>query len=98
MKYRFRSLVFASTAIAMISGATLADHNSPYGSGWANMPNDIHNIRIEDNLSSSEFRSIVQYGGANDTVNRYQDTTTSTMSNGGGGDRSSGRRGGSRRK
>ena len=103
MKSRSLSLVIASIATTMFSGAALADHNSPHGSGWANMPNDIHNIRIEDNLSSTEFRDIVQNGGANDTVNRYIDTTTSAVGNGGGGDRSSGdrssgNRGGGRRK
>jgi hypothetical protein len=29
------------------SGAAVADHNSKNAEGWANMPNDIHNMRTE---------------------------------------------------
>ena len=47
-----------------------ADHNSVWGEGWANMPNDIHNTRIET-LSSdnSEFIVFVRGGGGADSVN-----------------------------
>lgn len=78
MKSRSLSFAFASLAAALFSGAAMADHNSVNGAGWANMPNDIHNIQIEDDLSASEFRSIVQHGGARDTVNRYLDTDAVT--------------------
>ena len=40
------------------------------------MPNDIHNTRIEDDLSSTEFRDFVAKGAGAATVNRYLDTTT----------------------
>jgi hypothetical protein len=40
------------------------------------MPNDIHNTRIEDGLSGSEFADFVRQGAGADTVNRYLDTTT----------------------
>lgn len=100
MKYFPSTLVLSSIAAAVFSSGAMADHNSPHGAGWANMPNDIHNIRIEDDLSASEFRSIVQYGGASDTVNRYLDTTASnggrvsphSVQPGGGGSRSGGGR------
>jgi hypothetical protein len=61
---------------ALFSASALADHNSPNGAGWANMPNDIHNTRIEDGLSGSEFADFVRQGAGADTVNRYLDTTT----------------------
>lgn len=51
------------------STASYADHNSIWGPGSANMPNDIHNTRIED--SDDEFMDLVQYGGGADSVNRY---------------------------
>ncbi|OYW19320.1 MAG: hypothetical protein B7Z52_03755 [Burkholderiales bacterium 12-64-5] len=41
------ALVFGSLA-ALFSVSALADHNSPMGAGWANMPNDIHNTQIEE--------------------------------------------------
>ena len=56
-----------------------ADHASPMGAGWANMPNDIHNTRLED--TQEEFMDLVRYGGGADSVNRYDDDTTTTDSN-----------------
>jgi hypothetical protein len=53
-----------------------ADHNSVWGAGWANMPNDIHNTRIEDNLSGQEWRDFVRQGNGASTTNRYLDGTT----------------------
>lgn len=53
-----------------------ADHNSVWGSGWANMPNDIHNTRIEDNLSGQEWRDFVRQGNGASTTNRYLDSST----------------------
>jgi len=46
----------------ILSASALADHNSLHGSGWANMPNDIHNTRIEDGLSGTAFRDFVRQG------------------------------------
>lgn len=55
----------------LASTSVLADHNSVNGAGWANMPNDIHNTRLEDNLSQTEWRDFVSKGAGADTVNRY---------------------------
>jgi hypothetical protein len=47
-----------------------ADHNSIWGEGWANMPNDIHNTRIETlNGDNSEFIVFIRGGGGADSVN-----------------------------
>ena len=60
------TMLFASTAHA--------DHNSPHGAGWARMPNDIHNTRIETlGGDNSVFRDFVRYGNGADSVNRYAD-------------------------
>jgi hypothetical protein len=94
MKQTARTLVFGSLA-AILSVPAQADHNSPNGAGWANMPNDIHNTRIEDGLSGTEFRDFVRRGAGADSVNRYPDrTTTNPRPSIGGGAAS---RGGSRR-
>jgi len=69
-----------------------ADHASPMGAGWANMPNDIHNTRLED--TQEEFMDLVRYGGGADSVNRYADDTTRAM--GGSRSRSTTTMGGSR--
>ncbi|MBU1265052.1 MAG: hypothetical protein KJ946_10630 [Gammaproteobacteria bacterium] len=75
MKQIAHVLVLGSMT-ALFSASALADHNSPNGAGWANMPNDIHNTRIEDGLSGSEFADFVRQGAGADAVNRYLDTTT----------------------
>ncbi|MGD8484341.1 MAG: hypothetical protein PVJ63_05810 [Thioalkalispiraceae bacterium] len=61
------------------ASSAYADHNSVWGAGSANMPNDIHNTRIEDD--NETFLELVQQGGGADSVNRYadSDTTTTTM-------------------
>ena len=82
MKQTAHALILASLA-ALASGSALADHNSPMGAGWANMPNDIHNIQIEDDLSGSEFSDVVQQGAGAATVNRYLDSTSTTQSGAG---------------
>jgi hypothetical protein len=47
MKFpRYPALVLTSAAL-LFSAQAFADHNSKNGEGWANMPNDIHNTRIE---------------------------------------------------
>ena len=93
MKQTAHALVLGSLA-ALFSVSALADHNSPMGAGWANMPNDIHNIQIEDDLSGSEFSDLVRQGAGADTVNRYLDSTT-TLQSGSGSTATTG--GGSRR-
>lgn len=85
MKQTAHALILASLA-ALASGSALADHNSPMGAGWANMPNDIHNIQIEDDLSGTDFADVGSQGAGADTVNRYLDTTT-TVSSGSGSSR-----------
>ena len=92
MKHTAHALVLGSLA-ALLSASALADHNSPNGAGWANMPNDIHNTRIEDGLSGPEFSTFVRQGAGADTVNRYLDSSTSVT----GSSRSTTSRGGSRR-
>jgi hypothetical protein len=78
MKARYLALGVTS-AIAFAAAPAFADHNSPNGEGWANMPNDIHNTRIETNESGDNeaFRDFVQYGEGADSVNRFaSDETT----------------------
>lgn len=70
-------LAISITASVFVSSAVLADHKSPMGAGTANMPNDIHNTRIEDD--NETFLELVQQGGGADSVNRYSDDTTITM-------------------
>jgi hypothetical protein len=77
MKRTAHALVFGSLA-TLVSVSALADHNSPNGAGWANMPNDIHNTRIEDGLSGTEFADFVRQGAGADTVNRYLDSNTTS--------------------
>lgn len=93
MKHTAHALVIGSLT-ALFALPTLADHNSVKGAGWANMPNDIHNTRIEDDLSSTEFSNFVRMGGGADSVNRYLDSTTTT---GSGASASGSAGGGSRR-
>ena len=57
-----------SGALAMTSA--YADHNSVWGEGWANMPNDIHNTRIETMDDDVNFGEIVREG---DLVNSTND-------------------------
>lgn len=76
---RARILVI-STATALVLGATpaLADHNSKNGEGWANMPNDIHNTRIETKEADDNeaFREFVKYGEGSESVNRFDSDDT----------------------
>ena len=54
MKFpRNPALVLASAAL-LFSAQSVADHNSKNGEGWANMPNDIHNTRI-DTRAADDF-------------------------------------------
>jgi hypothetical protein len=77
MKAASHTLVLGAVLATFFSATAMADHNSVHGAGWANMPNDIHNTRIEDDLSNTEFRDFVRQGAGADSVNRYLDTTTS---------------------
>jgi len=59
------------------TSSAYADHASIWGPGTANMPNDIHNTRLED--TNEEFLDLVQGGGGADSVNRYDDGTDTTV-------------------
>lgn len=66
--------IFAASAAATLvlcTSPAIADHNSPHGPGWANMPNDIHNTRVEtlDANDNEAFRDFVKYGEGADSVN-----------------------------
>ena len=60
------------------SGAALADHNSKNGEGWANMPNDIHNMRIETKEADDNeaFKDFVKYGEGSTSENRFASDDT----------------------
>lgn len=63
-----RWMLFA--AVACLPPAH-ADHMSPWGEGWANMPNDIHNTRLDLRDDNDAFRDFIQYGEGADTTNRF---------------------------
>ncbi len=68
-----------ATAIALCVSPAIADHNSKQGEGWANMPNDIHNTRVEtlETKDNEAFRDFVKYGEGSESVNRFDaDDTT----------------------
>ena len=74
---KLKTLLAISIATGVFaSSVAIADHKSPMGAGTANMPNDIHNTRIEDD--NETFLNLVQQGGGADSVNRYSDDTTVT--------------------
>lgn len=75
------ALILAGGIVA--SASAFADHNSVWGAGWANMPNDIHNTRIEDD--DETFLDLVLMGGGADSVNRYDDGSSTTGSSNAGG-------------
>lgn len=71
------SLAALSLTVAVSAApAVMADHNSIWGPGTANMPNDIHNSAIEDDQET--FLELVQQGGGADSVNRYLEDEADT--------------------
>ena len=72
--------VGVASAIAFGAVPVMADHNSKNGEGWANMPNDIHNTRIETKEADDNeaFRDFVKYGEGADSVNRFATEDAST--------------------
>lgn len=64
-------------AFLSTSGTAMADHNSPMGEGWARMPNDIHNTRVETRGDNTAFRDFVRRGKGADTTNRFLTDTSS---------------------
>ena len=64
------SRVLIIAAMACLTAAH-ADHMSPWGAGWANMPNDIHNTRFDTRGDNDAFRDFVLYGAGADSTNRF---------------------------
>jgi hypothetical protein len=68
-----RSILSAAVVLAFAAApVALADHMSPHGMCWANMPNDIHNTRLatrdlED--GNTIFQDFVQHGEGADVPN-----------------------------
>ena len=83
------ALIVLAGGIAALS-VVHADHNSPWGEGWASMPNDIHNTRIDTmDEDTDEFIDFVRMGSGADSDNRYlvdsSDATGGGSANQGGG-------------
>lgn len=84
--------------LAMISSVS-ADHNSPWGEGWANTPNDVHNTRIDTRDDNEAFRDFVRQSNGASSVNRFSDSTITNQRGGrfsSGGSRGFGGAGGRR--
>ena len=76
---RYRIITLAATAILLAAtGTAIADHNSQNGEGTANMPNDIHNTRVEtlETDDNEAFRDFVRYGDGSDSANRFDSDDT----------------------
>ncbi|CRI62905.1 exported hypothetical protein [Thiocapsa sp. KS1] len=71
-----RALLVAAPALLTTAQA---DHMSPWGPGWANMPNDIHNTRIDLRDDNDAFRDFVKYGEGADTTNRFLTEETAAV-------------------
>jgi hypothetical protein len=67
------------TSGALAITSAYADHMSPMGEGWANMPNDVHNTRLDPTVSDEEFTELVQGGDLADEPNRYDDDTSTEL-------------------
>lgn len=82
-------------AAGLVAGSTAqADHNSAWGEGWANMPNDVHNTRIETlDADTDSFIDFVRMGSGADSDNRFLTDSDDTV----GGGNGVGQRGGSAR-
>jgi len=68
---RSNSTALLVAAALALPGAALADHNSRWGEGWANMPNDVHNTRIDTRGDNEAFRDFVRYGNGAESDNRF---------------------------
>lgn len=86
--------ILLAVGIAVVS-TVHADDNSPWGEGWASMPNDIHNTRIDTmDEDTKEFIDFVRMGSGADTDNVFRGD--STDAEGGGSANRGGSRGGRR--
>lgn len=63
--------IAALAALTTLAGAASADHNSKWGEGWAKMPNDIHNTRVETRGDNNAFRDFVKKGAGAESENRF---------------------------
>lgn len=70
--------VTIASGLLVAAAPVLADHNSKNGEGWANMPNDIHNTRVETIQSGDqdEFKDFVKNGEGSKSVNRFESDET----------------------
>lgn len=77
MRTRYLATVVTS-AFLVAAAPSVADHNSKNGEGTANMPNDIHNTRVEtlENNDNEAFRDFVKNGEGSTTVNRFESEET----------------------
>jgi hypothetical protein len=76
-KVKFATLALALGLTASVTA--LADHNSVWGEGWASMPNDIHNTRLDVD-DTDDFIDFVRMGSGADSVNRFlTDDNTDTV-------------------
>lgn len=66
----------ALAAMSVLAGTAAADHNSKWGEGWAKMPNDIHNTRVETKGDNEAFREFVQKGAGAESENRFDTDDT----------------------
>jgi len=84
MTNRIVTLAVAS-GLLVVASPVIADHNSKNGEGWANMPNDIHNMRIETREANDNeaFRDFVKYGEGSTSENRFatDDTAAPNQAN-----------------
>lgn len=80
MNIRSPILVAGLLLAGLSGGPAMADHNSPFGEGFANMPNDIHNTRVDtrEDDDNETFVDLVRFGGGASTINRFLSTSTST--------------------
>jgi len=81
----------AKTALLALTLATaplaMADHNSRFGEGWANMPNDVHDTRIDtlDSDDPTDFVDFVRQGNGADSVRDSDYVARGGMASGAGG-------------
>ncbi len=62
MRKLIRQATLAGLASLGMSSTVVADHMSIWGEGWANMPNEIHDLRMEYKDDNAAFLSEIQYG------------------------------------
>lgn len=83
--------ILGITAVATVQ----ADHNSVWGEGWANMPNDIHDTRIDTlDDDTDSFIDFVRTGSGSSSGSAMIADSTDTA--GGGTANQGGTRGGRR--